>query len=196
MKARVGNYSSRRSTTSPSPDGRFLRGSACLGGKGLRVIDVRSGISEVAADRDDGDSTRSRGASRPTGGSSRSPMTDISAATTATSAWSRRRSRRSRRAATLRGRGRPESDEERTRSAINGSPAVDVYKTSDLSFAFAADTAGIDHRQPVGENVAWSSDGQLVAGGYYGKQGSDGVWRRFLSSVWEGGGRRSTARAA
>ena len=30
------------------------------------------------------------------------------------------------------------------RSATYDSPAVDVYKTSDLSFAFAADTAGID----------------------------------------------------
>ena len=51
------------------------------------------------------------------------------------------------------------------RWAITIAHAVDVYKTSDLSFAFAADTARIDQGDNLA-TVAWSSDGrQLVAGG-------------------------------
>ena len=181
LKARVGNFEQVIHHLAFSSDGRFL--AATLGaGKGLRVIDTER-MSEVAADRDYGGNSD---------GAAFAP--DGRLFTVAYDGYLRAYDAAFRLVRKIKTRGGPQPfgvaidpAGERVAAGYYGSPAVDVYETSDLSFAFAADTAGIDQGDRL-ENVAWSSDGQLVAGGYYSKQGSDGVWRRPVVR-WDRGGR-------
>jgi WD40 repeat protein len=183
LKARVGNFENVIHHLAFSPDGRFL--AATLGaGEGLRVIDTER-MSEVAADRDYGDD------SDDSNGAAFAP--DGRLFTVAYDGYLRAYDTSFRLVRKVKTRGGPRPigvaigpAGERVAVGFRDSHAVDVYKTSDLSFAFAADTAGVDDNF---YGVAWSSDGrQLVAGGAYSKQGSDGVWRHVVV-LWDRGGR-------
>ena len=76
---------------------------------------------------------------------------------------------------------------ERIALGFHDSPAVEVYRASDLGFLFAADTTGIANGHLGG--ATWSADGtRLAAGGAYGVPGNDGAWRSRVV-VWDQGGR-------
>jgi WD40 repeat protein len=153
LKARVGDFESVIYDLAFSPDGRFLAATLSLG-NGLRVVDTER-MSEVAADRDYGDASY---------GAAFAP--DGRLFTVADDGYLRAYDADFRLVRKIKTRGGPQPfgvaiDPAGERVAVGcyRSPAVDVYKTSDLSFAFAADTAGIDQGDGLG-NVAWSSDGR------------------------------------
>ncbi|MGP0092645.1 MAG: tetratricopeptide repeat protein [Xanthobacteraceae bacterium] len=183
LKARVGGFESVIFHLTFSPDGHFL--AATLGGgKGLRVIDTER-MSEVAADRDYGE--RSSGAAF---------APDGRLFTVAWDGYFRAYDAGFRLVgkAQTRGGRRPDSvavdpTGQQMTVGFDDSPAVavEVYKTSDLSFAFAADITGAQDKWGLGA-VAWSTDGQqLIAGGKYQKKGSDGV-SRYPVFLWDRGG--------
>jgi WD40 repeat protein len=180
LKARAGNFDDVILHLAFSPDGRFLA-ATFHGGKGLRVIDTE-GMTEVAADRDYGD--ESNGATF---------AADGRLFTVASDGYLRAYDQKFRLVKKIKTRGGRDAlgvavdpSGERVAVGYGDSHAVDVYKTSDLSFVYAADTADIDDHLAT---VAWSSDGrQLIAGGRYHQQGRDGVWRNLVV-LWDRGGR-------
>jgi WD40 repeat protein len=179
LKSRAGNFEDVVHHLTFSPDGRFL--AATLHARqGLRVFDTEH-MREVAADRDYGD--HSYGAAF---------AADGRLFTVAFDGYLRAYDADFRLVNKVQTRGgrRPygvavDPAGERLAVVYDDGYAVEVYKTSDLSFSFAADTAGINANMYT---VTWSADGrQLLAGGAYSKQGNDGVWRR-LAVLWERGG--------
>ncbi|MGP0088604.1 MAG: hypothetical protein ACLPKB_01375, partial [Xanthobacteraceae bacterium] len=179
LKARIGSFENVIDHLAFSPNGRFLA-ATLHSGHGLRVIDIEQ-MREVAADRDYGD--HSFGAVF---------ASDGRLFTVAWDGYLRAYDAAFRLVGKVQTRGgrQPfgvavDPAGERVAVGFADTHAVEVYKTSDLSFAFAADTSAIDERV---NKVSWSSDGrQLVAGGAYQKRGSDGVWRRSVL-LWDRGG--------
>jgi hypothetical protein len=178
LKARVGEFESLIDHLAFSADGRFL--AVTLGKGGLRVIETEH-MREVAADRD------YRGGSY---GVAFAP--DGRLFTVAADGFLRAYDRNFQ--LTRKGPGRGgwtplsvavDPAGERLAVGFYDRQAVEVYRTSDLSFAYAADTSGNDR---LLDSVAWSSDGrQLAAAGRFQKLGNDGVWRKVVL-LWDQGG--------
>jgi WD40 repeat protein len=176
-KARVGNFETSIKHLTFSPNGRFL--AVMLGGGlGLRVIDTER-MREIASDRDYGD--HSYGAAFAPDGRLFTAALDGYIRAYDAGFQLIRKTRTGRQLYSV------AVDPTGARLAVgfHDTQDVEVYKTSDLSFAFAANTKDIDYNLL---SVAWSSDGrQLVAGGFYLKRGSDGVARRPVI-FWDRGG--------
>jgi WD40 repeat protein len=181
LKARVGDFGEVSiSQLAFSPDGRFV--AAMLADHGLRVIDTER-MSEVAADRDYGGD--SYGAAFAPDGRLFTVAYDgyLRAYDTSFRLVRKIKTRGGRQPYTV----AVDPSGDRLAVGYYDSHAVDVYKTTDVSFAFAADTARMDNVFTLA--VAWSSDGrQLIAGGNFHKQGSDGVVRVFVA-LWNQSGR-------
>ena len=183
MKARVGDFEELIAHLAFSPDGRFLA-AMLLAGKGLRVIDTER-MREVAADRDYGNGSL---------GAAFAP--DGRLFTVAAEGYLRAYDTSFRLVRKIKTEGGPQPigvainpAGDRVAVGYSDTHAVDVYQTSDLSFAFAADTARIDQGDDDLSTVAWSSDGrQLVAGGTYSRRERDGI-SRYPVVRWDRGGR-------
>jgi WD40 repeat protein len=179
LRSRVGAFEAVINHLTFSPDGRFL--AATLGGgKGLRVIETAS-MREVAADRDYQD--QSNGAAFTSDGRLFTVAYDSSvrAYDAGFRLVKKVETRGGKRAHSV----AVDPAGERLAVGYIDTQAVDVYTLPDLTFAFAADTAGNDRPPDV---VTWSFDGRhLVAGGRFQKLGKDGVWRKIVL-LWERGG--------
>jgi WD40 repeat protein len=176
VKAVIGPFEDVIVDLTFSSDGRYLA-ALIVGAKGLRVIDVAQ-AKEIAADRDYKDSSF-RAAFAPDG----------RLFTVADDGFLRSYDQRFRLIKKVRTKKRPHGvavDPSGRLAAIgyDDSPAVEIYRTSDLGFEFAAATAGF----PPGSDLsvlAWSADGQrLVAGGTVSDRNGGRIF-----SIWDGAGR-------
>jgi len=156
LKAWVGAFEEVINDLAFSPDGQFL--AAMLGGgKGLRVVDVEA-AKIVAEDRRYGDDSY---------GGTFSPDGHLFIVSFDGFLRVYNRAFRLVKKVATRGGTRPMSvavdpQGERVAVGFQDRGAVDVYRTSDLGFLFAADVAGITGAE--GSRVAWSADGtRLVA---------------------------------
>jgi hypothetical protein len=175
MTARLGEFEGTAIRLAFSPDGRYL--AATLNRQGLRVFDLNSG-SEIAADKNYG---------RDTQGAAFAP--DGRLFTASYDGYLRsydRNFKLTRKVKTRAGRQlyglAVDEAGENVAVSLTGSAAVEVYRTSDLGLAYAADTSGIKggYLGPL----AWSRDGtRLIAGGTH--SGASG----FPIVTWENGGR-------
>jgi WD40 repeat protein len=178
LKARVGEFESLINHLTFSVDGRFL--AVTLRKGGLRVIDTEH-MNEVAADRDYGGGAY--GAAFAPGGQLFTVADDGYLRAYDTSFQLVRK---------VPGHGgwtplsvAVDPAGERLAVSFYDRQAVEVYRTSDLSFSFAADTTGNDR---LLDSVAWSLDGQrLVAAGRFQMLQNDGVWRKVVL-LWDHGG--------
>jgi WD40 repeat protein len=176
MTARLGDFENVIDHLAFSPDGRTL--AATLGGGGgLRLLDLKSG-SEIAADKDYG---------KASNGATFGPDGRLFTVSDDGYLRSYDRSFKLSRKIKTTGGNDPLSvavDEAGEKLAVgfDDSTAVEVYRTSDLGLAYAADTRGIEGGNFA--SVVWSRTGnQLIAGGMHAAKSS------FPIVVWENGGR-------
>jgi WD40 repeat protein len=176
LKARVGAFGAMIRHLRFSPDGRYLAVMLARS-EGLRILDVKA-LKEIATDRAYGADSYS-GVFAPDGSlyttsydgyiRAYNPHFELVQKTEAI------------------GGKRPygvavDPSGQRLAVGFQDTPKVDVYRVSDLSLLFAADTSGLNTGNFV--SVAWSSDGkQLVAAGEYWQNGkvpivmwNDGFW--------------------
>ncbi len=176
LTARLGGFDGLPNHLAFSPDGRTLA-ATISGGHGPRVLDLKSG-AEIAADSDFADYSY---------GAAFGP--DGRLFTTSFDGYLRSYDRSFKLLRKIRTTAGKEPfgvavDEAGENIAVgfNDSAAVEVYRTSDLGLAYAADSGGL-----VGgslSSVAWSrTGGRLIAGGTHGRPSS------YPIVVWENGGR-------
>jgi WD40 repeat protein len=176
VKAVIGAFEDVIGHLTFSPDGRYLA-ALIIGAKGLRVIDVAQ-AKEIAADRD------YKGTSF---GAVFAP--DGRLFTVADDGFLRSYDQTFRLIKRVRTKKRPYGvavDPSGRLAAIGyyESPTVEIYRTSDLGFEFAAATAAFPPGSDL-SSVAWSADGQrLVAGGTLTERNGG-----RLISIWDGAGR-------